>query len=119
MAGRLVSDPELRQTVNGDPKTTFRIAVNRHRRNGENEATFFPIECFGEDAKFVCANFRKGDSIFIMGRAANYKYNDSTGAEQWRMKVTAEEVKFVDSKKDKELQGGKVVVLSVEEGVPF
>ena len=104
LGGRLTGDPELRQTASGVPVTTFSMAVNRHHSSGENEATFFRVTAWQTNAEFVARNFRKGDSIFITGRADNKKYTDSQGLKHSYCEITAEEVKFVDGKKDKELR---------------
>ena len=46
LQGRLVADPELRQTPSGVPVASFRIAVDRDFKNketGEKEADFINV----------------------------------------------------------------------------
>ena len=44
LMGRLVADPDLRQTPNGVPVTAFRIAVDRdYSKDGERQTDFIDI----------------------------------------------------------------------------
>ena len=46
LVGRMVADPELRQTPQGVSVTTFRIAVERpFGQGGERKADFLTIVC--------------------------------------------------------------------------
>ena len=46
LMGRLVADPQLRQTTTGKNVASFRIAVDRGRKdaNGHNQADFFAVD---------------------------------------------------------------------------
>ena len=45
LMGRLVADPQLRQTTTGKNVASFRVACDRGRRdaNGQNQADFFDV----------------------------------------------------------------------------
>ena len=53
--GRLVADPELRQTPNGVSVCSFRIAVDRNYsgRGGERQTDFLDIVAWRTPAEFV------------------------------------------------------------------
>ena len=60
LMGRLVADPELKQTANGASVTSFRIAVDRNFANketGERQADFINIVAWRQTADFVCKYF--------------------------------------------------------------
>ncbi|MBQ7645988.1 MAG: single-stranded DNA-binding protein, partial [Clostridia bacterium] len=69
LIGNMVADPELKQTANGIPVTSFRVAVNRKfTRQGEQPQTdFFDVVCWRQQAEFVCKYFPKGKQILIIG----------------------------------------------------
>ena len=69
LIGHLTADPELKQTTNGVPVTSFSIGVNRRfTRQGEQAQTaFINIVCWRQTAEFVTRFFRKGNPILICG----------------------------------------------------
>ena len=56
LMGRLVADPQLRQTTTGKNVASFRVACDRGRRdaNGQNQADFFDVVAWDRSAEFVC-----------------------------------------------------------------
>ena len=57
LMGRLVRDPELKHTENGDKTyTKFTIAVQRNFKlsDGSREADFIPVRVWGKKAEIVC-----------------------------------------------------------------
>lgn len=62
LMGRLVADPQLRQTTTGKNVASFRVAVDRGRKdaNGQNQADFFDADCHrnAPDAVHNCAATR-------------------------------------------------------------
>lgn len=100
LAGRLVADPEVKQTQSGIPVASFRIAVNRRfpAQNGQNEADFFSVTAWQKTAEFVGKYFRKGSAICICGRIENRSWTDQNGQTRMRDDIVAEEVNFVESK---------------------
>ena len=68
--GRLVADPQLRQTAAGKNVSAFRIACDRGRKdaNGQNQADFLDVVAWEKTADFICRYFSKGDLIAVSGR---------------------------------------------------
>ena len=99
LGGRLTAEPELKQTPNGIPVTTFSIAVNRRTaKAGEQRATDF-INCVAwrQQAEFISRYFHKGSSICIMGNIQTRTWNDQNGQKRYATEVIVDEVNFVDS----------------------
>ena len=71
--GRLVADPQLRQTTTGRNVASFRIACDRNRKgpDGQNQADFIDIVAWERTAEFICRYFQKGSLIAIDGRIQN------------------------------------------------
>ena len=71
LQGRLVADPELRQTPTGVSVATFRIAVDRDFKNketGEKDTDFVTIVTWRNTAEFVSRYFNKGRMAIVEGR---------------------------------------------------
>lgn len=108
IAGRLTSDPELRQTPSGIAVTRFTVAVNRRHSSKEGEqpqADFINCVAWRNNAQFVCAYFRKGSSISIVGEINTGSYTTDSGEKRYTTEVKADEVHFVDSKGESQAAG--------------
>lgn len=104
LMGRLVADPELRQTVNGTPVCAFRIAVERNYSK-EKQADFIDIVAWKATAEFVCKYFSKGRMIIIDGSIQTRNYEDKSGNKRTAVEVVANSVMFGETKAAAE--GGK------------
>ena len=102
LIGRLTRDPELRYTGNNTPVATFSIAVNRNFTNqaGEREADFINIVAWRQTAEFVTKYFKKGSLIGIEGSIQTRRYQDKNGNNRTAFEVVANNVQFVESKRD-------------------
>lgn len=108
LQGRLVADPELRQTPAGVSVATFRIAVDRDFKNketGEKEADFVTIVAWRNTAEFVSRYFQKGRMAIVEGRLAMRNYTDRDGNKRTAAEVVADNIYFGDSRRDSESGG--------------
>lgn len=101
LTGRLTADPELKTTANGISVTTFSIAVDRRYRSGEERQTdFINIVAWRQSAEFITKYFKKGSMIGIEGSIQTRRYQDKNGNNRTAFEVVANNVQFVESKKD-------------------
>lgn len=101
LVGNLVADPELKVTPNGVKVTRFRIAVGRRfAKEGQTKSDFFDIVAWRNSAEFICKYFAKGKPILVSGVLQNRTWTDNSGDKHWATEVVAEEVTFVEGKKD-------------------
>lgn len=102
--GRLVADPELKQTPSGTPVTSFRIACERDFKNGdgERETDFLTIVAWKGTAEFIAKNFSKGRLITVVGRLQMRNYTDRDGNKRTAAEIIAENVYFSDSRPQQE-----------------
>lgn len=101
LGGRLTADPELKQTPNGTPVVSFRIAVNRRfqsKENAQQQADFFNVTAWRGTAEIVSRYFHKGSCICIVGSIQNRTWTDNQGATRYSTDIIADEVQFVDSR---------------------
>ncbi len=94
--GRLVADPQLRQTTTGRNVASFRIACDRNRKgpDGQNQADFIDIVAWERTAEFICRYFQKGSLIAIDGRIQTRNYQDKNGNNRTAFEIVANNVNF-------------------------
>lgn len=97
--GNLTRDPELRTTTAGVNVCDFTIAVNRPRRNGEDQgADFFRVTAWRERGE-LCAKFlRKGNKACVIGPVSVRTYAGNDGVVRASLEVTADEIEFLSPK---------------------
>lgn len=101
LTGRLTADPELKKTQSGVSVTSFCIAVQRAYKSGEDPITdFINIVAWRHTAEFVNKYFKKGNMIGIEGNIQMRKYTDKDGNNRTVFEVIADNVQFVESKKN-------------------
>lgn len=97
LMGRLVRDPELRQTPSGVSVCRFSVAVDRQYKNqqtGERECDFIECAAWRSTADFVARYFTKGKLILAEGSMRNNNYTDSSGVQHYGMNVQVDSVSF-------------------------
>ena len=103
LMGRLVADPELRKVGDDVSVVSFRMAVDRDRKNkdtGEREADFINVSAWRSTADFIAQYFAKGDMIVVSGRLQSRMYEDKDGNKRSAYDVVADTVYFGSSKKE-------------------
>ncbi len=105
LLGRLTKDVELRYTQTSNTAVaSFSLAVNRKftKEGEEQQADFFNIVAWGKLAETSSKYLRKGSQILITGRLQNRNWEDEQGQKHYITEILAEELDFVESKKNKE-----------------
>ena len=105
LMGRLVADPELRQTPNGVSVCAFRIAVDRAYSGKEKQADFIDIVAWRQSAEFVSKYFAKGKMIIVEGSIQARSYEDRNGNKRTAVEVVADNVQFGEPKGSGEKPG--------------
>jgi single-strand DNA-binding protein len=97
--GNLGSDPDLKFSKNNTAYCNFSLAYTpRKQVNGEwqdGETMWFKVVAFGAKAEMVADNFKKGDSVLVVGEMAQSTYTDKEGNEKTSMEITAKEVGLI------------------------
>lgn len=110
LTGRITKDLEKHQTGKGTSVVNFSLAVDRrfNGSNGNREADFISIQAWGMTADLLCKYCGKGSLIGIEGRIQTRNYENNQGQRVYVTEVVAENVTFLDSKKnnDQGQQGG-------------
>ena len=102
LMGRLVADPELKQTQNGVSVTSFRIAVDRNyvRQGEDRKADFFDIVAWRKTAEFIANNFGKGSLIAVDGQLQTRQYQAQDGTNRNVVEVVVARIDRIHLDKD-------------------
>ena len=101
LVGRLVRDPELYETDNGNKVTHITLAVPRSYKNMEGEYDTDFISCVlwkgvAENAVEYC---HKGDLLGVKGRIQSRKIDIDEQTKKEIVEVVAEKVTYLSSKR--------------------
>ena len=99
MVGRLVADPEVRESENGKKYTNATLAVQRPYKNAEGvyETDFVDCTLYDEIATNTCEYCHKGDVVGVKGRIQTSTY-EKDGEKRKVHQIIAEKVTFLSSK---------------------
>lgn len=101
LIGNLTKDPELRYTPQGTSVASFRIAVNRQYKQGEEtkkEVTFIDVVVFGKQAESCGQYLNKGSSVLVDGRLQERRWETEEGQSRSKYEVVAQTVRFLSRK---------------------
>ena len=109
LVGNLGNDPEMRYTPSGQAVTNLSMATNRQytSNSGEKvkETTWFRVSVWGKHAEACNTYLKKGSKVLVEGRMTQDNatggpriWTDNAGKPQASYEVTAQTVRFLDSK---------------------
>ena len=112
LGGRLIADPELKQTQSGISVLSFTIAINRRfaSKSADNSQTptqqtdFINMVAWRQTADFISRYFKKGSAICVTGSIQTRTWNDKEGQKRYATEVVIDEAMFVDSRNDGSFQ---------------
>ena len=106
LIGRLTADPNLRYTQSGNAVANFTLAVDRPyaSQGGEKEVDFIDIVTWRKLAEIVANNLEKGRLVAVEGRLQIRSYDDQNGVRRKAAEVVADQVKFLDYRRQDEPQ---------------
>ena len=101
LIGFLCQDVILRYTPSNMAVATFTIAVNRPKRQDkEQEADFINIVVWRKQAEKCNKYIEKGSKDTIEGSIQTRSYDGADGKKKYVTEVVAENVQFLDTKKE-------------------
>lgn len=97
LIGRLTKAPETRYTANSQMAvTTFTVAVNRMKKEGQEQADFPRVTVFGKQAENCEKYLAKGRLVGIQGRLQTGSYQNKDGVTVYTTDVVADRVEFLE-----------------------
>ena len=100
ITGRLVKNVECKYTQSQMAVAQFTVAVNRPKKNGEDNGADFPrCIAFGKTAENLEKFTSKGRLIAVQGRIQTGSYKNKAGETVYTTDVVADRVEFLEWKK--------------------
>ena len=97
--GNLTRDPEVRNTPNGQPVTTFSVATSLRwtDQSGQKQekAEFHNVVAWRKLAEICGQYLHKGSKVYIEGRLQTRNW-EKDGAKQYRTEIIAENMEMLD-----------------------
>ena len=98
IVGNLTRDPESRVTASGYNVTSFTVAVNRRRAEGQPEADFFRVTAWRQLGENCQKYLAKGRKVAVTGPVSVSTYQGNDGVTRATLELTAEDVEFLTPK---------------------
>ena len=122
--GRLVRDPEIRQSQSGVSVTTITVAVDRsYSAGGEKQTDFFDCVFWRQGAEFVSKYFSKGKEIIVTGEMQSRKWTDKAGNNRISWEIQNCHAEFCGGKSDNSAPAEPVsdlpVIDDTDSSLPF
>lgn len=103
IAGRLTRDVDMRRTPSGVSVASFGLAVDdSYTKDGTRteRTVFVDVDAWSKLADLMAQYTKKGSPVLVEGKLQMDEWEDKTGARRTRLKVRAERVQFLESRKD-------------------
>lgn len=101
LIGRIATDLELKQTQSGTAMCSFTLAINRPKKQGEEQqADFIRCKTFGKTAELVSQYMHKGSRLGVVGTIQTGSYQNQDGQTIYTTDVLVNRIEFLESKKD-------------------
>ena len=102
--GRLVAQPEIKESENGKKYMNFTVAVQRSYKNADGvyETDFLDVVSFGPVAESTAEYCQKGDMVGIKGRVETSVYENEAGEKRKNVQIVADRITFLSSSKEKQ-----------------
>lgn len=116
LTGRLTKDPDCRRAADGALSIArFTLAVKKTKiKEGEPEAEFIPIVCFGKLAENVAKYVHKGRLIAVTGRIQIGSY-EKEGKKIYTTDIIANAVEFLSANPVQKQVEPEIIVESAAE----
>jgi single-strand DNA-binding protein len=102
LIGRIVADPEVKTIGDNRSVCSFRLAVDRQRKDaaGEKQVDFIDCVAWRQSAEFMGKYVQKGRLLLVDGHIQVREWQDKEGQKRRTVEVVAENVRALDKPKD-------------------
>lgn len=94
LIGHLGRKPESKKTPSGDTVTSFSLATNKRRRDGDL-TTWWNCTAWRKTGELIAQYFDKGDPILIVGEPSQRPYTTQDGREGVALDVEVQSFTFM------------------------
>lgn len=101
LIGNLTSDPDIKQTPNGQKVAAFSLATNRKWRdadgNSQEETEFHNCVAWRWLADIAEQYMHKGNKVYVEGYLKTKSWEDSTGIRRYKTEIVADNIILLNS----------------------
>jgi single-strand DNA-binding protein len=112
LIGNLTQDPELKFLPSGKALCTVNVVTSKKKNvNGvweESDTTFWKVTVWDRAAEHVADSVQKGDSVIIVGTAAERSWEGRDGQKRTSVEVTAQKFAVELGRAPVKIQKGNV-----------
>ena len=98
--GNVGTDPEMKYTPNGNPVTSFRLAVPRNYNDGagerQSDTEWFTVVAWNKLGESCNQFLVKGKKVYVEGRLKSHTWTATDGQTRFRNEIIANRVLFLD-----------------------
>lgn len=98
LVGRMVNDPEEKESQNGKPMIRFKLACQKNKET----ADFVSCTAFGTTGAVVMDFVKKGHQLVAVGKLELNTWTDNEGYERTGLNCMVNQVCLVNNKRDGE-----------------
>ena len=100
--GRMVADPELKDTNSGVKVCNFRVAWSEKYNNQEVKC-FLDVKAFSAQAELVCKYFRRGQELVVEGKLQTEEW-EKDGQKRSKIVLMLRNIHFCGKKQDNQAE---------------
>ncbi len=117
--GNLTRDPEIKETKNGQPITTFGIATNREWMTGDSErkksTEFHEVVAWAKLAE-ICGKFlSKGKLIYLEGYLKTRSWETEEGDKRFRTEIVLQDMIMLEKREKSDEEEKELLESTPEE----
>jgi len=106
LVGHVTRDPEIKDVTAHSKVSTFRLAVNRSYKKGDewiDKPTFVDCEAWNQKAEYVMAKVQKGTEVYVRGRLESDEWTTKeTGERRTKLKIYVLELQVGKGRRETE-----------------
>ena len=99
LVGTITQEVETRYAASGTAVTNLSVVTNYKPKNGEVQAEFHRVVCFGRTAEVAGEYLHKGSKVAIQGRLQTRAW-EKDGVKRYSTEIVANDLQLLDSKRD-------------------
>lgn len=123
LVGHITRDPEVKDVTANSKVCTFRLAVNRSYKKGDewiDKPTFVDCESWNQKADYVASRIQKGTEVYVRGRLESDEWTaKESGERRTKLKIYVLEVQVGKGRRETESVTAAARSSEVMDDLPF
>ena len=100
LVGTITQEVETRYAASGTAVTNLSVVTNYKPKNGEVQAEFHRVVCFGRTAEVAGEYLKVGSKVGVVGRLQTRSW-EKDGVKRYSTEIVCDNLQLLDSKPDR------------------